>query len=109
MSSHYAGMTINERLFASGLRDAWDAAFRDHDRAKLIAILDAVELGEQAASIVDKLSENRRLCGYAEARKTQASARLLPACQWLVPLVSRLRQSIGKSAIFLSKALIGRR
>ena len=41
----YFGMTVNERLVLSGLIEAWDAAVRDRDRATMIAVLEAVHLG----------------------------------------------------------------
>jgi hypothetical protein len=51
-----SGMTINERLFACGLIDRWDAALRARRREELIEIFCAVALSrEQAKWTVDKI------------------------------------------------------
>lgn len=46
-------MTVNERLFEAGLLDAFDAAAKAQDRAKMISILSKVGLADQAAHITD--------------------------------------------------------
>lgn len=40
----YSGMTVNERLFAAGLVDAFDDAARRRDRDKMIELLRRVEV-----------------------------------------------------------------
>lgn len=40
----YSGMTLNERLFAAGILDAFDVAISDSNRAKVIELLGAVEV-----------------------------------------------------------------
>lgn len=49
----YAGMTVNERLYAAGLLGVWDRAIDDGARATAIDILGQVELASQAENIVD--------------------------------------------------------
>jgi hypothetical protein len=51
----YSGMTVNERLFAAGLLNEFDAAVRDGIRSEMIELLGRVELGDEAADIVDKI------------------------------------------------------
>ena len=46
----YAGMTVNERLVASGLMQQFEAALRARDRARIIAVLTRVELAEADAA-----------------------------------------------------------
>ena len=58
MASPYAGMTVNERLYAAGHLPEWDEAARNRDRARMIEILGSVDLKEQAASIVDNILAN---------------------------------------------------
>ncbi|WP_300114560.1 hypothetical protein [Sphingobium sp.] len=41
---NYAGTTLNERLFAKGVLNEFDAAIGDKDRVKLIELLKAVEV-----------------------------------------------------------------
>jgi hypothetical protein len=54
-------MTVNERLYAANLLSAWDAAAKARDRDRMIGILEAVELGDQAATTADAvLSDPRR-------------------------------------------------
>ena len=56
----YAAMTVNERLFSTGLLEAWDEAVRQRDRACMIALLMSVELAaEQAAFTADTALVNR--------------------------------------------------
>jgi hypothetical protein len=41
---NYSGMTVNERLFAAGLIEAFDAAIACQNRTKIVQILDGVGL-----------------------------------------------------------------
>ena len=52
-TSYFGGMTTNERLSAADLLDPFDQATARRDRADMIAILEKVELGDQAARIAD--------------------------------------------------------
>ncbi len=49
----FAGMTVNERLFALGLFDEWDSAVASRDRQKMTDILQKLHLGEQASWIIE--------------------------------------------------------
>ncbi len=40
----YGGMTVNERLFAADLLDAYEAAAMNRDRTTMIAILSRAEM-----------------------------------------------------------------
>ena len=51
--ARFGGMTTNERLVDAGLMGAWDDAVRARDRERMILVLSAVELGDQAAQIAD--------------------------------------------------------
>ncbi len=44
----YKGMTVNERLYVSGLMDEFDKAVKEKDIAKVKAILKSVELNEES-------------------------------------------------------------
>jgi len=46
----FSGMTVNERLFVSGLLDRFDAAARQKKRETMIAMLQRVALSEQYAT-----------------------------------------------------------
>ncbi|MBS1528717.1 MAG: hypothetical protein JSU01_00295 [Bacteroidetes bacterium] len=46
MDDKYRGMTVNERLFVSGLMDEFDKAVEEKDVDKVISILKEVELTE---------------------------------------------------------------
>lgn len=59
----YAGMTINERLYAAGLMDQFDAAARARDRDVMISILNGVAVGDAAGSI-DAILRDPTLYGY---------------------------------------------
>ena len=52
---NFAAMTVNERLFAAGLIEAWDAATIACDRDRMIGILERVDVGGQAATTVDAI------------------------------------------------------
>ena len=45
--SPYMGMTVNERLFVSGLMDSYEKAIKCRDFAKAAEILEKVEIGEE--------------------------------------------------------------
>ena len=51
--ARFGGMTTNERLVDAGLMSAWDDAVRARDRERMILVLSAVELGDQASAIAD--------------------------------------------------------
>jgi hypothetical protein len=55
---NFAAMTVNERLFAAGLIEAWDAATSARDRDRMIGILERVDMGGQAATTVDAVLAN---------------------------------------------------
>jgi hypothetical protein len=42
-------MTVNERLFACGLMERWDAAVRSREREKMIAVLGEAGLPQAEA------------------------------------------------------------
>ncbi len=44
MDNKYAGMTVNERLYVSGLLDAFEKAIEEKDTEEAIRILSEVEL-----------------------------------------------------------------
>ncbi len=48
MENKYAGMTVNERLFASGLMDEFDDAVKENNYLKVRTILEQVELTENS-------------------------------------------------------------
>jgi len=64
----YAGMTVNERLYAAGLIKAWDAAVIMRDRVKMLEILMATELTKQAAFTVDTTLTDPEKYGFPPAR-----------------------------------------
>jgi hypothetical protein len=45
----YRGMTVNERLVAAGLLDAFDAAGRNRNKSKMVAILLQVQMSPDQA------------------------------------------------------------
>jgi len=47
--ARFGGMTVNERLFDAGLIEDWDNAVRARDQERMILIVSAVELGDEAA------------------------------------------------------------
>ena len=47
MDNEYAGMTVNERLFVSGLLAQFDEAIRDSNAERARSILEKVELTEK--------------------------------------------------------------
>ena len=46
MDNKYAGMTVNERLYVSGLMREFDEAVKQKNSEKVRAILEKVELNE---------------------------------------------------------------
>jgi hypothetical protein len=46
--SKYVGMTVNERLYISGLMDDFDKAIYDKNIKKVVSILKSVELSEES-------------------------------------------------------------
>ena len=48
MESKYLGMTVNERLYASGLFDEYDKADEERRLEDVIRILKEVELNEES-------------------------------------------------------------
>lgn len=59
MDNKYAGMTVNERLYASGLMDAFDKAVGEKNTAEVVRILHMVELGEDS---IKPILEHLGLC-----------------------------------------------
>jgi hypothetical protein len=63
--TNYGGMTVNERLFVSGLMDEFDAAARDRDRDAMIAVLMKVALTQKgAAQTTDAILADPSHYGY---------------------------------------------
>ena len=57
MESKYLGMTVNERLYASGLFDEYDKAVEERKLEDVIRILKEVELNEESIEpILEQLS-----------------------------------------------------
>jgi len=48
MDYQYKGMTVNERLYVSGLMDAFDKAVNESDIEKVIDILNKVEITDES-------------------------------------------------------------
>jgi iron uptake system EfeUOB component EfeO/EfeM len=58
MDNKYAGMTVNERLYVSGLMDEFDDAVKKKDIEKVRAILEKVEITEDS---IKPILENLKL------------------------------------------------
>jgi len=56
-------MTVNERLYAAGLMESFDAAAKSRNRAEMIRILEQVDL-PNAASSVDRILADPEGYGY---------------------------------------------
>lgn len=48
MENQYAGMTVNERLYVSGLMDEFDKAVEEKNADRVRSILEKVELNEES-------------------------------------------------------------
>ena len=48
MQPKYAGMTVNERIYVSGLMDEFDKAVSEKKTDEVIRILKTVELGDDS-------------------------------------------------------------
>lgn len=56
MENKYSGMTVNERLYVSGLMDEFDKAVEERDKERVRSILSNVELTEESIRpILEKL------------------------------------------------------
>ena len=57
MENKYAGMTVNERLYVSGLMDEFDEAVEKKNTEKILCILEKVGLAEDSIKpILKKLA-----------------------------------------------------
>jgi len=57
MENKYAGMTVNERLYVSGLIDEFDEAVEERNIDRVRDILEMVELTEESIKpILEKLN-----------------------------------------------------
>ena len=57
--SRFGGMTVNERLYEASLMDNFDDAVRKGDRARMIDILESVEVtGVEAVRTADAILAN---------------------------------------------------
>jgi hypothetical protein len=64
-TNSYSGMTVNERLYAGGLLDAFDAAVESGDKAEVVRVLQRVELSlPEAQSIADAIFADPGRYGY---------------------------------------------
>jgi hypothetical protein len=56
MDDKYIGMTVNERLYVSGLIDKFDNAVKRKDVSTIVSILEKIELKEESIKpILDSL------------------------------------------------------
>ena len=62
-ASHYAGMSVNERLFDSWLLDDFDVAVIEKDRREMISILERVFV-ENPGTTVDAILDDPKKYGY---------------------------------------------
>ncbi len=54
MGNTYAGMTVNERLYVSGLMDKFDEAVKKNDIKEIRIILEKVELSTESINLILK-------------------------------------------------------
>jgi hypothetical protein len=60
MNNKYVGMTVNERLYVSGLRDKFDKGVKESNIEKVISILKNVELTDESIKpILESLGLNK--------------------------------------------------
>lgn len=59
MENKYSGMTVNERLYVSGLMDEFDKAVEERDVERIRSILSNVELTEES---IKPILEHLGLC-----------------------------------------------
>jgi len=56
MDDQYAGMTVNERLYTSGLLEEFDKSVKEKDVEKVISILKKVDLTDESINpILERL------------------------------------------------------
>jgi hypothetical protein len=61
MENKYSGMTVNERLYVSGLLDEFDKAVEEKDVDKVISILEKVELTDLSIDpILERLGLSKK-------------------------------------------------
>jgi hypothetical protein len=61
----FRGITVNERLFACGLLDAWDDAAMNRDRTQMIALLLQMAVDrDQAEQTTDAVLKNPQTYGF---------------------------------------------
>ena len=61
----YRGVTVNERLLAANLIDAWDTAAARRNRAEMIRLLESVDLTRiNAETITDTILVNPKMYGF---------------------------------------------
>ncbi|MCA9436351.1 MAG: hypothetical protein KC978_11230 [Candidatus Omnitrophica bacterium] len=53
-NTHYAAMTVNERLFVSGKLDAFDKAVAEKNQQEIESILESVDLSAQNITVITK-------------------------------------------------------
>ncbi|WP_016988634.1 hypothetical protein [Flavobacterium sp. ACAM 123] len=52
MANKYSGMTVNERLYVSGLSNDFDNAVKENNIKKIIEILKRIELDEMSIKAI---------------------------------------------------------
>ncbi|HNT22182.1 MAG TPA: hypothetical protein PKL70_17220 [Saprospiraceae bacterium] len=57
----YSGMTVNERLYQSGLMNEYDKAVKGKNEEKIISILTMLEIDKKSINaILNKIKNSRR-------------------------------------------------
>ena len=51
-SNKFGGMTVNERLYVSGLMDDFDKAIEEKNLEKAMEILSAIEIGDENVEVL---------------------------------------------------------